>query len=404
MKKVNIAILLAIALVQFTCSDEKKKEQVISETRVEEVEDKNEESKDLPPENFIDLLDLENHQTLIDKDKNSNFISSIDDFLIDKLQLKEVFGADLEIYSVSIPKNISQDYHTLIIGLENTCCFYETYLVAYSLEGKFIDSLLITEGDYIESFTHLESKIDNNKINRTMYRENYNVEPSVDENWKEDEFTIDDKGKFKGEDLIFSDVKDVKKSNDNFIGHWKKEDSSNPIDPTFFDIKKNSNNSYSIKFSNTDYFVPTNFISDTLTGNSSSGSIKMVFLSENPVAISYSDDGRGGHFDPVKNERFIKEEAEKSLLIGKWQSTDDENNFIEFTGRLKIESNIRSENIEKYTLSNTCLNGEGIESEKKEYISGLKSGMCWYIISIDNESLSLSFVGRGNTLNYKRVN
>ncbi len=68
-----------------------------------------------------------------------------------------------------------------------------------------------------------------------------------------------------------------------------------------------------------------------------------------------------------------------------------------------IETNIGVEDIEEYILSNTCINGEGTASKEDDYISGLKSKLCWYIISMDEENLSLSYLGRGNTLNYKRV-
>lgn len=188
-----------------------------------------------------------------------------------------------------------------------------------------------------------------------------------------------------------------------FFGHWKKEDSASPIDPTSFQIKKEDENGYTIRFSNEDYFVPADDSSGVLKGKNMSGQFELKIVSENPTVLSYSDDGKGGHYDPIKNERFVKEGLTKSLLIGKWQSTDDTNAFIEYTSKLSIETNIGVEFIEEYTLSNTCINGEGIASKEDDYISGHKSELCWYIISIDEENLSLSFVGRGNTLNYRRV-
>ena len=90
-----------------------------------------------------------------------------------------------------------------------------------------------------------------------------------------------------------------------FIGIWKKEDSSNPIDPTSIEVKKEDG--YKIKFSNDDYFVPANDSSNILKGHSNSGNFEIEVISEDPLIISYSDDGRG-HFEPVKNERFAKEE------------------------------------------------------------------------------------------------
>ncbi len=99
----------------------------------------------------------------------------------------------------------------------------------------------------------------------------------------------------------------------------------------------------------------------------------------------------------------VKVKSYKNLLIGKWQSTDDENNFVEFTKDARIETYGDYEDTERYSISNSCKNGGEIESNEDNYISGLMSELCWYIISVDDKNLSLSFVGRGNTLNYKRI-
>jgi len=99
----------------------------------------------------------------------------------------------------------------------------------------------------------------------------------------------------------------------------------------------------------------------------------------------------------------VKVKSYKNLLIGKWQSTDDENNFVEFTKDARIETYGDYEDTERYSISNSCKNGGEIESNEDNYISGWMSELCWYIISVDDKNLSLSFVGRGNTLNYKRI-
>ena len=62
---------------------------------------------------------------------------------------------------------------------------------------------------------------------------------------------------------------------------------------------------------------------------------------------------------------------------------------------------------EKFTLSNSCLNESDKHKDigKKEfkYLSCIKSDLCWYILRVDEKSLVLSYMGRGNTLTYKRV-
>jgi small nuclear ribonucleoprotein (snRNP)-like protein len=206
---------------------------------------------------------------------------------------------------------------------------------------------------------------------------------------------------------ITSLEEDNQNANKIFIGKWKKEDLSNPIDPTFFEIKKKGESDYAIKYNSQDYFVPANLISGILKGKSNSRNFMIKRVSENPPIISYSDDGRG-HFEPNRNVRFIKVKTNAELLIGKWQSTDNKYNVVVFNKTQKIETNIDYEYLEGYELTSECLNKEiplqENAKDEKKYISGLKSEMCWYIISIDDENLSISDVGgRGNTLNYKRV-
>ena len=61
-----------------------------------------------------------------------------------------------------------------------------------------------------------------------------------------------------------------------------------------------------------------------------------------------------------------------------------------------------------YVLSNKCLNESdkenGIHIENDKYITCKESGMCWYIENINMQSLILRFMGRGNTIKYKKVN
>ncbi|WP_276390699.1 hypothetical protein [Eudoraea chungangensis] len=347
-------------------------------------------------ENTIDL-EIDRHVKL-QKTINQSFFNTLDLF-----KIKPTVNLNRNCL-ITESVNFSTDYYSFIIGFEDRNSWYESYLVNYDKKGRMIDFLLITQGDYIEGFTHLESKISKDSISRTMYRANYDQEPSEEEIWKEDQFTIDNKGAFQGKNLIFSIKKEDKHISDgSIIGYWKKENSSSPIDPAYFQIKREDENGYSIKFSNEDYFVPAAESSGVLKGKYNSGKFELKIVSENPTVISYSDDGRGGHYNPITSERFVKEGLRKSLLIGQWKSTNDENNFIEFTSSFKIETNSGAEDIEAYILSNNCINGEGTASKEDDYISGLKSELCWYIISMDEKNLSLSYLGRGNTLNYQRV-
>lgn len=97
------------------------------------------------------------------------------------------------------------------------------------------------------------------------------------------------------------------------------------------------------------------------------------------------------------------------LLQGKWQSEDDSTNFLVF------EKNIRKEiaagmddwDAEEFVLSDQCENefnqSDNSTKEKDNYISCKKSDLCWYIMYLNEKGLTLQYLGRGNTLTYKRV-
>ncbi len=97
------------------------------------------------------------------------------------------------------------------------------------------------------------------------------------------------------------------------------------------------------------------------------------------------------------------------LLQGKWQSTDDKTNFIIFENnqRKEIATVMNDLVVETFSLSDKCTNQSDtynhLPSEKDKYLSLIKSDLCYYIIELNATNLSLSFMGRGNTLNYTRV-
>lgn len=99
------------------------------------------------------------------------------------------------------------------------------------------------------------------------------------------------------------------------------------------------------------------------------------------------------------------------LLQGKWQSIDDKTNFLIFENNHRKEANIIKGkgdwDDEEFILSDKCINDSDkdieLGKEKDKYISCLESDLCWYIVSIDEKTLSLSYMGRGNTLTYKKV-
>lgn len=126
-----------------------------------------------------------------------------------------------------------------------------------------------------------------------------------------------------------------------------------------------------------------------------------------PSDSSISD--KTGAADATKSDVGHKSTFE--LLQGKWQSTDDKTNFLVFEKNHRKEANIVNGkgnwDDEVFVISDKCKNetdkNEEVDAEKDKYISCAKSDLCWYILKLDDTTLSLSYMGRGNTLTYKRV-
>ncbi len=97
------------------------------------------------------------------------------------------------------------------------------------------------------------------------------------------------------------------------------------------------------------------------------------------------------------------------LLQGKWQSNDDKTNFLKFENdhKLEIAEGMEEWQDEIFILSDKCTNHSDktkeLEAEKDKYITSQSSDMCWYIIDLNEEILTLAYMARGNTLSYKRV-
>lgn len=95
------------------------------------------------------------------------------------------------------------------------------------------------------------------------------------------------------------------------------------------------------------------------------------------------------------------------LLIGKWQSTDDPESIVEFDGKQKKDryaGDLTSSGA--YTVGDNCTNpsdaGKGTPSGG-DYISVAEDDMCWEINNLNADFLSLSYVARGNNLQYNRM-
>ncbi len=110
----------------------------------------------------------------------------------------------------------------------------------------------------------------------------------------------------------------------------------------------------------------------------------------------------------TKNVSAVSQSSVKQMLQGKWQSLEDKKAFLMFEGDLKKEMYVgfSTWESEKVIIGNKCMNEGDKENgmtEKDKFISAPESDMCWYIVSINKDYLTLSYMGRGNTSKYKRV-
>lgn len=104
----------------------------------------------------------------------------------------------------------------------------------------------------------------------------------------------------------------------------------------------------------------------------------------------------------------LAQKSTKELLQGKWQSVEDKNNILWFSGNLRKETADRKTwDSEEFILSSKCENESDMESLsnslKSNFISCKESDLCWEIASVTSTTLNLIYTARGNTLTYKRI-
>ena len=111
----------------------------------------------------------------------------------------------------------------------------------------------------------------------------------------------------------------------------------------------------------------------------------------------------------LKDKRKIVQKTNFELLQGKWVHEDDKTNFLVFEKNIRkeIAGEMKSWDEEEFVISNSCLNESNISDkstkEKDCYISCKNSDLCWYIMSISEDRLTLQYQSRGNLLKYIRV-
>lgn len=95
-----------------------------------------------------------------------------------------------------------------------------------------------------------------------------------------------------------------------------------------------------------------------------------------------------------------------ALLQGTWQSTDDPKDVIELRGHRRIEYYAGVPlGTTVFMLDRACPSDPkaGHPSDNGRYLVEPREDMCWEIVGVNNQGLELSYVARGNTLNYRRI-
>ena len=99
-------------------------------------------------------------------------------------------------------------------------------------------------------------------------------------------------------------------------------------------------------------------------------------------------------------------DSKTSALEGNWVSTDDPNSELQVKGNDWIEI-YKGEKPEttKFATGDSCLaNDKAKTNPKGKYITVFDKdeSRCFYIVNVSDSKLELSYVGRGNTLTYKK--
>jgi len=110
----------------------------------------------------------------------------------------------------------------------------------------------------------------------------------------------------------------------------------------------------------------------------------------------------------AKKEEVVKKDdvVKNSVVEGNWVSTDDPKSEIQVKDSdwTEIYSGEKPETF-KFGVGDSCLaNPNAKTNEKGKYITVFDKddNRCFYIVNVNDSKLELSYVGRGNTLTYKK--
>ena len=197
-------------------------------------------------------------------------------------------------------------------------------------------------------------------------------------------------------------------------GNWNVESSDSIVQGNSqIKIRPESETSVYIDFGQGENFYKVDIYSNVIEGANYGGKFKLELVSEAPAIFEYSDDGNGGHFEPIKKQRYSKNEGDfRKLLIGKWRHKDDpEGDYVEYTNKEIIANGERT----PYVLSTVCMTDDypDLNNDKPIYLSTIggddnseddsQKNQCWQIVNVTEDALATQYVGAGSYTIFKRV-
>ena len=123
---------------------------------------------------------------------------------------------------------------------------------------------------------------------------------------------------------------------------------------------------------------------------------------------------------PVKIDSVVKKDAvtqkdtatkveaasDNPALEGVWVSLDDSKSMLEIKGNDWTDKYVGEKSFSsKFAIGDSCLADKNAKTNPKgKYITVFDGSdkFCYYIIDVSDTKLNLSYVGRGNTLSYKK--
>ncbi len=111
--------------------------------------------------------------------------------------------------------------------------------------------------------------------------------------------------------------------------------------------------------------------------------------------------------DTVQQKEPVKvSEPKPTPLEGSWISADDEKYLVQIKANEWTDFYVGERpEIFKFSISDSCVSSPNEKTNNSgKYITVFdkKGNRCYYIVNIDPLSLELSYVGRGNTLKFKK--